>query len=202
MHRRRIAAVAGTLAAIAITTATLAGGWATIVPDAEIAPVAGEPIDIGFTVMQHGQTPASWVDPSVVIEEVGSATALTVPAQRAGAAGHFVATVTIPAAGSYTWAVTMADLIVEGKPIAFETVAGPATRPASIATDSAAIDEAMATELAGLRGELTVMRALAIGLAAVLAGVLAGAAAAGMSRRRASARPDSSSPSSEAILGR
>jgi hypothetical protein len=55
-------AAAGLLVALS-TGAVSAGGWATIQADTSNPhqPNAGEPFTFGFTVLQHGVTPAGWV---------------------------------------------------------------------------------------------------------------------------------------------
>ena len=61
MIRRLAAALAALALLLTLTVPVLAGGWAEIVADAqttETPPVEGQPIDIGFVVLQHGETPA------------------------------------------------------------------------------------------------------------------------------------------------
>jgi hypothetical protein len=113
--------LAGGLAAVAIlllaASATMAGGWATIEPDdGATPPTEDEATDLGFTVLQHGQTPAGWEQPTVVFEEVSTGQIVNVPATASGPDGHFVASVILPAAGFWTWHVELRDLIVETPP--------------------------------------------------------------------------------------
>ncbi len=115
MHRRLIASLVGMLAALAVAGAVAAGGWATIAPDAAVGPVAGQPTDIGFTVLQHGVTPTSAVTPSVVVSDVATGASVSFPATRAGKTGHFVATVSVSSTGPHTWVVTLPELAVEMK---------------------------------------------------------------------------------------
>jgi hypothetical protein len=183
MQRRFIGSLIGLAASLAIAGTVVAGGWATIVPDDVIAPTSGEPSEIGFTVMQHGQTPVSWVSPSVVVTDTATGTSRSYAAEQAGRDGHFAATITVPAAGAYTWAVTMPDLLVTTDPIEFTALAGPAAVEPAPAMDEAGA--AAVAEADRLRSELTATRAVAIGLAAVLAGVVVVAIAWTLTRRRA-----------------
>ena len=78
----------------------LAGGWAVTTLD----PIAGEltpgkSAAIGYTVRQHGQTPVNVADTGIEIRPAtGSPTFF--PGRRQGTVGHYVATVTVPAAGA------------------------------------------------------------------------------------------------------
>ena len=59
---RRLAAAASARRALSRTAAS-AGGWATIQADTGNPPAErGEPFTFGFTVLQHGVTPAGWVE--------------------------------------------------------------------------------------------------------------------------------------------
>jgi hypothetical protein len=118
MTRRFLAGGLAAVATLLLTaSATLAGGWATIEPDAGAGPpTEDEATDLGFTVLQHGMTPAGWEQPTVVLEEVSTGQTFDVPATASGADGHFVASFTLPAAGFWTWHVELRDLVVETPP--------------------------------------------------------------------------------------
>ena len=106
--RLMIAALLAILIAASATQTASAGGWAVASLDAVPAPTAGESTDVGFTVLQHGQTPAV-LDADVGIELVladGSTRFFAAVAD--GVPGHYVATVTFPETdGSYGWNVRM-----------------------------------------------------------------------------------------------
>jgi hypothetical protein len=120
MLRRTLAAAAAAIVALTLgTSLALAGGWAEIQADAATTtepPVAGEPARVGFMVLQHGVTPAGWVTPTVVFRDVASGQEVEATVAAEGADGHFVATATLPAAGMWTWSVTLAELITETPP--------------------------------------------------------------------------------------
>lgn len=120
MMRRvlRALAAAGLLVALVAGGAN-AGGWATIQADAgnPHQPNAGEPFTFGFTVLQHGVTPAGWVNTPTFVGISGvTGERIEVKAVAQGVDGHFVATVTLPSAGYWTWQVVLTDLIVETAP--------------------------------------------------------------------------------------
>ena len=85
-----------------------AGGWAVTSLDELPAATAGESVDVGFTILQHGQTPAV-LDSGVGLELVlADGTTQFFEAVADGVPGHYVATVTFPVdAGSYQWRAHM-----------------------------------------------------------------------------------------------
>ena len=73
-----------------LAPAALAGGWAVSTIDPMATPTAGAPIDVGFTIRQHGMTPVDLAD--VAIAVTGPSGEITVyPAHRDGDVGHYVA---------------------------------------------------------------------------------------------------------------
>jgi hypothetical protein len=89
--------------------AALAGGWATVTLDpGTTEPTAGEPVTVGFTVLQHGKTPVG--QGNVIVQATGpDGQVFAFPARPKGTAGHWVVEMTLPAAGSWEWAVTIPD---------------------------------------------------------------------------------------------
>jgi hypothetical protein len=85
-----------------------AGGWAVASLDELPQATAGQTADVGFMILQHGQTPAV-LDVGVGIELVlADGTTELFPAVPDGVPGHYVATVTFPAdAGTYQWRAHM-----------------------------------------------------------------------------------------------
>jgi hypothetical protein len=127
----RALAAALLVAGFAVTSAS-AGGWATITADKANPPQphAGVPFTFGFTVLQHGVTPAGWVHPTFVGTNVTTGARIEAQATRQGADGHFVATVTLPSAGNWTWQVDMPDLMVETAPQALVVATATGKLPA------------------------------------------------------------------------
>jgi hypothetical protein len=79
------------------------GGWATTTLDETPQAEPGETTEVGFTILQHGRTPVAVEDVAVIVRDEG--TDQEWPAVAQGKTGHYVAEVTFPAEGDYTWAV-------------------------------------------------------------------------------------------------
>ena len=85
---------------------TSAGGLVVISLDATPIFRAGEPTEIGFTMLRHGVTLESEQPNGTPVQIVftgpdGQRTTFDV--EQSGSVGHHVATVTLPEAGTYTW---------------------------------------------------------------------------------------------------
>lgn len=139
---RRLAATFAALAfLLTLVVPVFAGGWADIVADAQTTtepPVEGQPIGIGFRVLQHGVTPAAWETATVHFTNALTGRAIDVLATNDRADGHFVATATLPEAGPWTWQVTLKDLQAEGAPVALTVTAAPGQAAAPAAAAGAA----------------------------------------------------------------
>lgn len=82
-----------------------AGGWAVTTLDPLAAtPVAGEEVDVGFTIRQHGVRPVAVDDVSIVVTDTSGGTNSFVAVPE-GPVGHYVAAVTFPAGGAQRWHV-------------------------------------------------------------------------------------------------
>jgi hypothetical protein len=114
----RAAAAASMLLLLAATTVS-AGGWATIVADQATPPEprAGEDVEYGFTVLQHGVTPAGFEDPTLRLSNTVTGESFDVSAEPSGPVGHFVARFAFPSAGSWSYGVELRDLQVETAPV-------------------------------------------------------------------------------------
>jgi hypothetical protein len=95
-----VAVLVGVLAA----SPASAGGWAVTTLDEVPSPVAGEDVDVGFTIRQHGKTPVDVEEAGIAIGPAGGKRAYF-KARQEGPTGHYVATVRFPADGTYTWEV-------------------------------------------------------------------------------------------------
>ena len=100
-----LAAVA--VAAVTLTGAASAGGWATV--GLSSLPPAGLPADqdwpVDITVLQHGRTPLAGVIPVVRIRDDGGAVVKSFTATPTGRTGVYHAVVRFPAEGSYSYEV-------------------------------------------------------------------------------------------------
>ncbi len=169
MTGRTIWALAAAIFLVALAAGTAsAGGWATITPDAGNAPpTEGVETTIGFTVLQHGQTPAGWVEATLVATDGATGQRIEARATGQGPDGHFVAALTLPRAGYWTWQVELSDLVVEMKPQAMTVAFADGTPPTfDAAVLLAAVERSraelrtelqgeFATELDALRAEVT-----------------------------------------------
>ncbi|HEX7221960.1 MAG TPA: hypothetical protein VF231_01815 [Candidatus Limnocylindrales bacterium] len=153
MSGRFFRALGATFLLLAVSMSGVsAGGWATITADpGNGQPTEGEETTIGFTVLQHGQTPAGWESPTLVATESASGERIESRATGQGADGHFVASITIPRAGYWTWHVELRDLLVESTPLPLAVALADGTMPA---LDAGAMLAAIERSRADLRHEL------------------------------------------------
>ena len=80
-----------------------AGGWAVITLDElPMDVVAGEPLTVGFTVLQHGKTPMDGLEPTI-IANLHKEQEFVVTAEPDGKPGHYTATLTFPKEGEWRW---------------------------------------------------------------------------------------------------
>ena len=107
-----------------LATPALAGGWAVITLDelpGEI--VAGQSLEIGFMVRQHGVTPLGNLTPIVYARQ--ASLRVTEQASAQGKTGHYVATLTLPQAGEWEWSI---EAFTGNQPMPpLEVIAAPAT---------------------------------------------------------------------------
>jgi hypothetical protein len=150
MPNRLFRALAAAILLAGLTlTGVAAGGWATINPDtSNTPPKEGEPFTFGFTVLQHGVTPAGWVEtPTFVGINTTTGQRIEAKASGQGADGHFIATVTLPSSGFWTWQVVLTDLIVETPPTALVVATSSGKMPAVGTADMLAALERMRSEI-------------------------------------------------------
>jgi hypothetical protein len=108
--RRILIAATTSLLALAIAAPAVAGNWAvSTLDEPPPTPVAGVATSLGFTILQHGVTPAPWVTATLVLSGP-EAERLEVPLRADGDLGHFLAAVTFPQAGEWTWSITLVEL--------------------------------------------------------------------------------------------
>jgi hypothetical protein len=125
-----------------VASTALAGGWAVVTldqPPGEIR--ADKPWSVGFTVLQHGVSPVHELDPTspiepLIVAEHPSGRRLEVQATPTKKPGHFVAELTFPIDGSWTWTIYP-------NPLAGETLFEPLTvMPAAAAVEQPAAESA------------------------------------------------------------
>jgi plastocyanin len=105
--RRCLSAIVVFAAFLLLVAPVLAGGWATVrldEPPGEISP--GEPWEFGFMVLQHDVTPNGDVTPVIRATHLESGDEVTATAEQEGPTGHFVAELTLPLSGEWSWTIT------------------------------------------------------------------------------------------------
>ena len=110
---------------LSLAAPTLAGGWATITLDEWPAQIsANEPEVIGFTVRQHGRDDQrmTGLSPTLTAKNAGTGEFIIVEARAEGAAGHYVATITFPVGGTWSWSI---QAFTMDQPMPSLTVSGP-----------------------------------------------------------------------------
>ena len=103
--RFRMSILMAFLLALAFSIPVLAGGWAVITLDSlPNDVVAGEPINVGFTVLQHGRTPMNDLEPTITAN-LHKDQSFVVKAEPDGKPGHYAATLTFPTEGEWRWSI-------------------------------------------------------------------------------------------------
>lgn len=83
----------------------LGGGWAVITLDElPLDVVTDKQLTVGFTVLQHGRTPMTNLEPSVTTRSP-SGKEMTFDATPDGAPGHYEATLMLPEEGEWEWSI-------------------------------------------------------------------------------------------------
>ena len=105
--RRMLSSIIMLAAMLALAIPVFAGGWATVrldEPPADLRP--GQPWRFGFMVLQHDVTPNSDVTPVVRAIHLETGDDVTATAVQEGQTGHFVAELTLPLSGEWSWTIT------------------------------------------------------------------------------------------------
>ena len=181
---RRRTAVPTILAAgallLALPGAAGAGGFATVglssLPDGT-AP--GRPWHVTLTILQHGRTPLSDLQPSVRVASPDGQTVRTFAARPAGRPGTYTVSVVFPSAGRWTYSID--DGFTQTHTYAPVTIGASAAVPALPAAASGGQGGTAGQAGSGDGGGGNVVAALG---AALAGGLLAALATAFVLRRR------------------
>lgn len=90
---------------LGIGSVASAGGWAISTLDKLPNPIAGEPIQVGFTIRQHGVRPVDLAEGVGITITLADGTTHYFPAASDGTIGHYVARVEFPSVGRYSWGI-------------------------------------------------------------------------------------------------
>ncbi len=141
-----------------------AGGWAVISLENLPAGVqSGQPFTVRFTVLQHGITPLSGLEPMIEVEHAATGTLFSFAAQPGLTAGLYEASLTLPEAGEWVWSIA-AFTMVQPMP-AISVQPGPAL-PAGSAKLAASGNSPLPQPLVSLAASLAavILLAAAFGL--------------------------------------
>lgn len=99
-------AFAVVLVALLVPAGAHAGGWAVIsLDELPQAPVAGQPLLVGFTVLQHGRTPMTGLDATITLTNPANGETIVFATQPDGGPGHYTAEVVFPGEGNWEWSI-------------------------------------------------------------------------------------------------
>jgi len=141
------------LLALGFAIPVFAGGWAVITLDElPSSVVAGDPLTIGFTVLQHGRTPMTDLEPTITAR-LSFDENLVVYAEPEGKPGHYAATITFPKEGDWEWSI---QAFTMDQPMPVLSVAAPGITSASqpVKTEPATVSIS----------PLLILRTLALGI--------------------------------------
>jgi hypothetical protein len=125
--RKLIAAVAMLFGVVVASPGSAgAGGWVVVSLDEQPALVAGEPTDVGFTVLRHGVTPETNDDIMFVLTDARGARH-EFAATPEGATGHHLVTIDVPSDGEYRLTVLGQFVDVDLGPITIGSASGGGT---------------------------------------------------------------------------
>jgi len=124
----RISLVLVLFVSVVFSIPVFAGGWAIITLD-EVPTdvVAGEPLTIGFMVLQHGQTPMTDIEP-VVTATLSQGEQFTVKAEPEGEPGHYTTTLIFPKEGDWSWSI---QAFTMNQPMPMLRVSAPVAKASS-----------------------------------------------------------------------
>jgi len=134
--RFRISIGLALLLSLVFAIPVFAGGWAVITLD-ELPSniVAGEPLTVGFTVLQHGKTPMTYLEPTITAKSTLSEK-LIFNAVPEGKPGHYVATLTFPKEGKWEWSI-QAFSMDQPMPVVTVATSGAASASQPVYTEPA-----------------------------------------------------------------
>lgn len=120
--------------ALILAIPVLAGGWAVITLDELPSNVmAGKQLTVGFTVLQHGKTPMTNLEPTVTLRSP-SGEEIIVNAEAEGEAGHYTATLLFPDEGEWEWSI-QAFTMDQPMPVLLVSAPGVAAAGESLKTE-------------------------------------------------------------------
>ena len=127
--RFRIALAIALLLSLILAIPVFAGGWAVITLDElPVNATVGEPLKVGFTILQHGQTPTTGLSPKITVTLLKDEQFVVI-AEEEGAPGHYSAELTFPKEGEWTWSIEA--FIIDQPMPSINVAAAPVTKISS-----------------------------------------------------------------------
>jgi mono/diheme cytochrome c family protein len=141
-----------------------AGGWAVISLENLPAGVrSGQSFTVRFTVLQHGVTPLSGLEPMIEVENTATGTRLSFAAQSGTTAGLYEASLTLPEAGEWAWSIAAFTMVQPMPAISVKPgPALPAGSPKPAASGNSPLPQLLVSLAAGLSA--VILLAAAFGL--------------------------------------
>lgn len=168
-RRWMLATLLASLLCLTFALPALGGGSATVQLDEPLTDLTpGEPTNIGFTLLQHGQTPTDWTTTYFSATNTTTGETVRFDAVTAGEVGHWTVEVNLPSAGTWNWQIQTDELFVvtEFEPITVTGATGllsaaNSVTPAQLQT---AVDDAVAgatrqydKQLSSMSGQIDVL---------------------------------------------
>lgn len=146
MKRKRLITFVVLVTLLALAAPALAGGWVVVTLDALPGEVrAGETVPLSFVARQHGQTPADFLEPTLVARNVDTGETVRATAGKAAEPGRYAASLTLPSDGQWTVTITAAPFDQEAR---VDLTVLPAVADASAAPTADLVPVARALGLA------------------------------------------------------
>jgi len=170
---------------LALAVPALAGGVVVSLDGAPQNATPGDPFEVGFTILSaHDGSPQVGMGPIVMLTNAATGETVEVTAEDSGEAGHYVAVVTLPSEGQWSFEIQPLGKYADNYPPSVMTpiqASAPAAAEASVPNTGQAAPEA-----APLRSpQSTPGQTIALALAG--SAVLFFAAAAWLQNRRGAA---------------
>jgi hypothetical protein len=166
-HRAATALLSATALTLLLASTALAGGWAMATQDTPPDDPGGpnQPITIGFTLLQHGVTPVDWGATQVVLTNDETGESVIVDARQQGPTGHWVAEISVPSTGTWSYDVRHElEIAMTGfEPITIGSAGAAAAAATTSSSATAGLTLQPALLIVGAFLGLLAMAAIAVG---------------------------------------
>ena len=157
--KRSLWSVVLVVAGLGLASPALAGGWAVSTLDSVPSPHAGEAVQVGFVIRQHGVTPVNPDGKVGITVSSSSGDETYFPATAEGEVGHYVAEVVFSEPGTFNW--TLHQGWFEAQDLGQIEVTAAAVAPSIAKQAGAAANREETVAVAALATEKTAALAVA-----------------------------------------